>query len=426
MSTGTAKVTASSLNVRKSASASSAKLGSLAKGTSVNYYGEENGWLQIKYNGMTSYIAKSYTTITSTTSSSGGSSSSSSSSSSSATLTSAQITAAINYNKKNCQSLATRIQTLVGVTADGSFGPITVKAIAVWQSNNGLSPDGQFGPQSQAKAGFTSSGGSSSGGSTGTTAPAASTTENILTSRQVQTAITYNRNNCSSICTQIQKLVGVTADGSFGPITVEAIAKWQKANGLDADGQFGPRSREKAGINPEPAATQPSGAGLNPHTANYKQYASPWGPKMYSNHDDASQTYSNSACGPTAVASVIAAKVDASVTPYTLGTWAIDHKYRTYNNGTSHAFVPAVAQKYGMSATNCSVETGVQKMMEGHYCVAAMGPGYWTTQGHYITPYASDGSTIYVDDPGHSSRPNGFKQSKSKFKNECSAMWYFS
>ena len=167
------------------------------------------------------------------------------------------------------------------------------------------------------------------------------------------------------------------------------------------------------------------GKGLNPHTKNYKQYAQPWGPKMYSSHNDASQTYSNSACGPTACASVIASLANSSVTPYTLGQWALGFgtKYRTYNSGTAHCFVPDVCAKYGLACSQTSVPDGVKKLQPGKYAVAVMGAGYWTTSGHYITPYASDGSTIYVDDPGHSSRPNGFKQSVSQFKRECHGFW---
>ncbi len=45
---------------------------------------------------------------------------------------------------------------------------------------------------------------------------------------------------------ELQKLVGVTADGSFGPMTKAAVATWQAANGLTADGVFGAMSMAKA------------------------------------------------------------------------------------------------------------------------------------------------------------------------------------
>ena len=44
------------------------------------------------------------------------------------------------------------LQTLVGATADGSFGPMTKAKVVAWQANNGLTADGLFGNMSKAKA----------------------------------------------------------------------------------------------------------------------------------------------------------------------------------------------------------------------------------------------------------------------------------
>jgi len=45
---------------------------------------------------------------------------------------------------------------------------------------------------------------------------------------------------------EVQKLVGVTADGAYGPMTEAAVKAWQANVGLYADGIFGPASRAKA------------------------------------------------------------------------------------------------------------------------------------------------------------------------------------
>ncbi|MFA6393148.1 MAG: peptidoglycan-binding domain-containing protein [Candidatus Paceibacterota bacterium] len=44
------------------------------------------------------------------------------------------------------------LQTLVGATADGSFGPLTKAKVMAWQANNSLTADGLFGNLSKAKA----------------------------------------------------------------------------------------------------------------------------------------------------------------------------------------------------------------------------------------------------------------------------------
>lgn len=164
------------------------------------------------------------------------------------TLTQSQITYAINYNKKANQSICKKIQNLVGVTADGSFGPITVKAIANWQAKNGLDPDGCFGPKSKAVANLDGKSSSQNNASQGNTSTgnSAQSSAVTLTQSQINYAVSYNKKANQSICKKIQNLVGVTADGSFGPITVKGIAKWQAANGLEADGCFGPASKAAA------------------------------------------------------------------------------------------------------------------------------------------------------------------------------------
>lgn len=178
-------------------------------------------------------------------------------------LTNAQIQYAVNYNRKTNQSICKDIQRLVNVTVDGSFGPQTVKGIANWQANNGLEADGCFGPKSKAKANL--DGSKPQQPATQPQQPAPKPTTNLLTSTQVNSAVKYNKANNQSRCRDIQKLVNTEVDGSFGPNTVQAIARWQSSNGLEVDGKFGPACRAKAGMDgsakpadPKPADPKPA------------------------------------------------------------------------------------------------------------------------------------------------------------------------
>jgi peptidoglycan hydrolase-like protein with peptidoglycan-binding domain len=48
--------------------------------------------------------------------------------------------------------------------------------------------------------------------------------------------------------TALQRKLGLTVDGIFGPKTEAAVMAFQRANGLTADGLVGPYTREKLGI----------------------------------------------------------------------------------------------------------------------------------------------------------------------------------
>ena len=43
------------------------------------------------------------------------------------------------------------VQSALGVTADGNFGPGTERALKAWQRQNGLTADGIAGPKTLAK-----------------------------------------------------------------------------------------------------------------------------------------------------------------------------------------------------------------------------------------------------------------------------------
>lgn len=106
------------------------------------------------------------------------------------------------------------LQAKLGVTADGSFGPGTEKALKDFQTSKGLTADGIAGPDTFMALGLAE----------------------LVLLRQGSRGETVKK---------LQAALGVTADGSFGPGTRKALVEFQSANGLAADGMAGPATLAK-------------------------------------------------------------------------------------------------------------------------------------------------------------------------------------
>jgi len=166
MAEGKAKVNADiGLNVRSGAGTQYSRIGGLANGTTVTYYGEQNGWLQIQYNGKTGYICKQYTSITQAATTGGSTSTGGGSTSTSTSSGSVEVTCnVLNVRKGNSTSYG-----IIGTLSKG-------KVVSYSEEKGGwlkISYNGQEGwickDYTKKASSGGNAGGSSSGGSTTTT-----------------------------------------------------------------------------------------------------------------------------------------------------------------------------------------------------------------------------------------------------------------
>jgi hypothetical protein len=81
----------------------------------------------------------------------------------------------------------------------------------------------------------------------------------MLTDAQTDKAVTYNKKQgyCEHEIKLVQKTVGATEDGKWGPQTVNRVAVWQKAEDLTADGMVGPATYEAIKASWELCPTEP-------------------------------------------------------------------------------------------------------------------------------------------------------------------------
>ena len=262
------------------------------------------------------------------------------------------------------------------VKANGLFDANFVAYMVSWQTSHGCTPDGIIGPATWtaiAKA-----------------APTCST----------------SKNRKSGYTFALQLLLGgnLTADGIYGERTKAAVAVLQSAYSLTADGICGPKTWTALIVCEQPQPQPTPGHFVQP--VDYKQAAKPWGPRMYSNHNDHSQTMANSGCGPTAMADVVATLKDKNINPYDLAELSMQWGDRSYNSGTNWSFFPHIAEhfKFAKMVQSKSIDALKACLDAGGYVVCSMGKGYWTNGGHYICAWKYTDTDIWCNDPASSKR----------------------
>ena len=153
----TGKVTASSLNIRKSADSDSKVVGTLKEGATVTIQDTSGSWYKISANGKTGYVNKKYIKITNSSDSSKSKSSSSKSSSSknssSKSSGSSDGTCGPGDSGSAVKKVQQRLKKLgyYSGTVDGSYGNGTKTAVKNFQKRNGLTANGKVNSKTLSK-----------------------------------------------------------------------------------------------------------------------------------------------------------------------------------------------------------------------------------------------------------------------------------
>lgn len=112
------------------------------------------------------------------------------------------------------------LQRQLGITPDGAYGPATAAAVQAFQGSHGLVVDGVAGPATR-------------------------TALNGIRVQPVGYAIAgeLRQGSSGAAVIAVQKILRITADGQFGPLTKAAVVAYQRAHALVPDGVVGPRTR---------------------------------------------------------------------------------------------------------------------------------------------------------------------------------------
>ena len=102
-------------------------------------------------------------------------------------------------------------------------------------------------------------------------------------------------------------------------------------------------------------------------------------------------------CGPTVMAMVVASMTDTDTDPAAMAAWAVQNGHWARRSGSYDSIVPGAAQAFGLEVESLPTQDPEDlrtALRDGKLLVAHIGPGHFTTGGHFILIH---GATLTVD-----------------------------
>lgn len=137
----------------------------------------------------------------------------------------------------------------------------------------------------------------------------------------------------------------------------------------------------------------------------YMQWDERWGYDKYG-----PDYFAINGCGPTALSMVtVGLTGNEKFTPQYIKNFSASHGYLVEGVGTAWSLMTDGARKFGIRSKviSLSEQSIIKNLKKGHPIIATMGPGHFTTQGHYIVLTGiNDDGKIIVNDSDSKERSN--------------------
>lgn len=168
---------------------------------------------------------------------------------------------------------------------------------------------------------------------------------------------------------------------------------------------------------------------MNRRPVSYLQTDKRWKDKHWNG-----MTIGKAGCGPTSAAMLISTLTGKEVTPADTYAWAGKNGHLEKGHGTNYVtYFQRQFALYGLKAEMLSWQNTYGKpdhpnhekvrglLEEGYYAIALMGPGRWTSGGHFVVLWWQDGK-VRINDPASTKaeRVNGEIQT---FRSQVKYYW---
>ncbi|MFQ9515235.1 MAG: C39 family peptidase [Eubacterium sp.] len=132
-------------------------------------------------------------------------------------------------------------------------------------------------------------------------------------------------------------------------------------------------------------------------------------------------------CGPTCLSMVIFTLTrNEEVTPDAIAKYSEENGFYVDGIGTSWSLMTSAAEEYGVASYEISAsEEGMKRELDsGHMIICSVGPGDFTTEGHFIVIYGYNENGFFVNDP-YSRGRSGKKWSYDTLIGQIRTMWAY-